>query len=60
MAEKRRVSGYAGAVKWDAELRRWRWRAHHPWLTALAAPVARDPLRRFRVTSLPALARVQP
>ena len=35
MAEKRRVSGYAGAVKWDAELRRWRWRAHHPWLTAL-------------------------
>ncbi len=60
MAEKRRVSGYAGAVKWDAELRRWRWRAHHPWLTALGAPVARDPLRRFRVASLPALARVQP
>jgi hypothetical protein len=60
MAEKRLVSGYAGAVRWDAELRRWRSRARHPWLTAAGTPVARNPLRRFRVTSLPSLARADP
>lgn len=60
MAEKRLVSGYAGAVKWERELHRWRRRGRHPWWTALGAPMARDPFRRFRVTSLPPYSGVEP
>jgi len=60
MAEKRLVSGYAGDLKWERELHRWRHRARHPWRTALAAPTARDPFRRFRITSLPPYSRVEP
>lgn len=60
MAEKRVVSGYSGNRNWDRDLARWRRRAQHPWLTAAAAPFARDPFSRFRVVSLPDFAGAQP
>jgi GT2 family glycosyltransferase len=56
MAEKRVVSGYADERNWTRDLRRWRWRARHPWLTAAGAPVKRDPFQRFRVVALPQFA----
>lgn len=60
MDEKRIVSGYADEHDWDAELQRWRRRARHPIATALHAPFARSPFRRFRITRLPAWAEVEP
>ena len=60
MAEKRTVSGHARDRDWDGELGRWRRRMRHPFLTAAAAPFARKPFERYRVTSLPAFARLDP
>ena len=60
MAEKRAVSGHARDRDWDQELDRWRRRMRHPFLTAAGAPLARKPFERFRVTSLPAWAHVDP
>jgi hypothetical protein len=60
MAEKSIVSGYAESKDWPRELRKWRERAAHPWATALRAPLARDPYRRFRVTRLLEYADVEP
>ncbi len=59
MVEKSVVSGHASERDWPRELAEWRSRARHPWLTALRAPLARDPNRRFRVARLPAYADVQ-
>lgn len=60
MAEKSLVSGHAGERDWERALRRWQWRARHPWLTAAGAPVARDPFQRFRVVDVPEYAHVEP
>jgi len=60
MLEKSVVSGYGGKRNWERDLARWRRRARHPWLTAAAAPFARDPFGRFRVVALPGLAERQP
>ncbi|WP_353808028.1 hypothetical protein [Agromyces sp. SYSU T00194] len=60
MAEKRITSGYAGERDWDRDLRRWRRRAAHPRRTMLAAPFARNPFGRFRVTRLPEFAGIEP
>lgn len=60
MAEKRTVSGHARDRDWDGELSRWRRRMRHPLLTAAAAPFSRKPFERYRVTSLPEYARVEP
>jgi hypothetical protein len=60
MAEKRAVSGHARGRDWDRELNRWRWRMRHPYLAAAAAPLARKPFGRYRVTSLPQFARLDP
>lgn len=53
MARKAATSGYAEALSWPTELRDWRWRGSHPYLTALVAPLQRNPLRRFRISELP-------
>jgi len=60
MSEKSIVSGYAGTKDWAHELHQWRRRAARPVLTALRAPIAADPFRRFRITQLPAYAHVNP
>jgi hypothetical protein len=60
MAEKSRVSGYASAHDWDREITAWVRRSRHPHLAALAAPFARDPIRRFRVAHLAEFAEVPP
>ena len=60
MAEKRAVSGHARGRDWDRDLDRWRRRMRHPYLTAAAAPLARKPFERFRVTSLPEYADLDP
>lgn len=59
MAEKRRVSGYAGNRDWDRDLERWRRRARHPWLTAAGAPFA-GPWQRYRTVRLPLLDGLRP
>jgi hypothetical protein len=56
MAEKSVVSGYASTRDWDADLRRWRRRARHPWATTLSAPLTRDPFSRYRVVRIPEFA----
>jgi hypothetical protein len=60
MAEKRAVSGHARDRDWDRELDRWRRRMRHPLLAAAGAPLARKPFERYRVTSLPEFARLDP
>jgi hypothetical protein len=57
MREKSVVSGYATTQDWERELPLWRRRSAHPRLTALGAPFARNPFRRFRTARLPAYAR---
>lgn len=50
MEAKSRTSGYASSRNWERDLQRWRWRTRHPRLTALSAPLHRDPYDRFRVS----------
>lgn len=60
MREKSVVSGYAMTQDWSRELRLWRRRSAHPHLTALGAPFARNPFRRFRASRLPDYAHITP
>ena len=57
--EKSIVSGHASAHRWESELRDWRRRGNHPWLTSATTPLMRDPLQRFRVVRLPEYADVE-
>lgn len=51
--EKSSTSGYAEHRDWDADLRRWRRRSAHPYLTVAGAPFQRDPYERFRISRPP-------
>lgn len=60
MLEKIRVSGYAHTYNRERELARWRWRAHHPLMTAATAPFVRRGFGRFRLVALPPVAGAEP